>query len=175
MAGGGSLTTGPVPGLALVLPITSIAPASVVARPAELDPVVFPTIADVGGIMPVAYATAAAGGGTMIRGLMPGLPLSTAVTGSAPSTNAAAAFTSVGSVELAGLPGMIGLQALDNDNVPNVGATPAGVEGMIPLAASNAAVEAPRAGEVAMPAAGQAVIAPSAPICPGAERLPILS
>src|SRR5258708_18618190 len=105
---------------------------------------------------------------------MPGLLPSTDVSGSAPSTNAVAAFGSGGATESAGLTGVIGLQMVDNDIVPNAGVEPAGVRGTMPLAASNAAVVGVLVGDIAMPGAGQAVIAPSAPICEGAARLPRL-
>jgi hypothetical protein len=117
---------------------------------------------------------ATAGGGTTIKGLMPGLLPSTDVNGSAPSTNAVAAFGSGGAVESAGLPGMTGLQMVDKDIVPNADVEPAGVGRTMPLAASNAAVVGTLVGDIAMPDAGQAVIAPSGPICDGAARLPRL-
>jgi hypothetical protein len=122
----------------------------------------------------LAVDDATAGGGTTIMGLMPGLLPSTDVNGSAPSTNAVAAFGSGAAVESTGLPGTIGVQTADKDIVPNAGVEPAGVGRMTPLAASNAAVVGTLVGDIAMPEAGQAVIAPSGPICDGAARLPRL-
>jgi hypothetical protein len=136
-------------------------------------PMLLPVMADE-SIMP-APDDAPAGGGTTMEGLMPGLPLSTVVTGSAPLAKSAAAFGSGGVAASAGLPGVIGLQMLDNPIMPNEGAEPAGAAGTIPLAASNAAVDGALVGDIARPGAGQAAIAPSAPICEGAARLPRLS
>jgi hypothetical protein len=154
--------------------VKSAAPKSVALNVVELEPVLFPATANADGAIPPAVGDATAGGGTTIEGLMPELLPSTDVSGSAPSTNAVAAFGSGAATESAGLPGMIGLQMLDKDIVPNAGVEPAGVGRMMPLAASNAAVVGVLVGDIAMPEAGQAVIAPSGPICVGAARLPRL-
>jgi hypothetical protein len=181
MAGGGKVPIWPDAASPLATPVTSMAPRSVAPKPVALDPVPLPVVESVSGStppatddVPPATADTTAGGGTTIEGLMPGLPLSTDVSGSAPLTNAAAAFGSGGAVESAGLPGITGLQMVDKDTVPNAGVAPAGVEGTIPLAASNAAVAGALVGDVAMPGAKQAVIAPSGPICEGAAKLPRL-
>jgi hypothetical protein len=114
------------------------------------------------------------GAGTTMAGLMPGLPVSRVVNGSAPLAKSEAAFGSGGAVAVAGLPGVIGLQTADKPTMPNAGVEPAGVAGMIPLAAWSAAVDGALVGDIAMPEAGQAVVAPSGPICAGAPRLPRL-
>jgi hypothetical protein len=182
MAGGGTITTGleaPV-----LLPVTADDMTGSVMPPADntgggtvttgvKPPTLVAVTADESGTTLVP-GVELKGAGTTTRGLMPGLPLSTVVSGSAPLAKSEAAFGSGGAVAVAGLPGVIGLQTADKPTMPNAGVVPAGVVGMIPLAALVAAVVGTLVGDVAMPEAGQAVIAPSGPICAGAPRLPRL-
>src|ERR1700694_5908491 len=112
MAGGGSVTIWLDGAPPLAVLATSIAPKSVAPKVVELEPVLFAIIANADGATPPATGDATAGGGTTIEGLMPGLLPSTDVNGSAPSTNAAAAFGSGGAAESAGLPGGVGLRVL---------------------------------------------------------------
>jgi hypothetical protein len=186
MAGGGKVMIWLKAGLPVGLLVTSIEPKAVVPRIAglTLEPIPVVTVDVVGSVLMLLKVlmlpmllmpdNSMVGGGTRIRGLMPGLPLSTAVRGSAPFTKSAAAFGSGGVVVSTGVPGVIGLQTADSDIVPKAGVEPAGTAGMIPLAASIAAIVGVLVGNVAMPAAGQAETAPSGPICEGAARLPRL-